>query len=251
MKLFFLIPVYNEAENLDKLHASLSELKLDYEKTYVFVDDCSTDESVSKIQYLFRNESLTIIKKERNYGPGHSFNLGFERILMMSSSQDDLIITMEADNTSDLKLLPKMVSISQLGYNLVLASVYSQGGGFDKTSLFRRVVSFIGNSLFRILYSIKVSTLSSFYRVYHVTLVQKIKRTFNTPITEDGFISMLEILLKAIRVDAEIIEVPMILCSQNRSGKSKMKVLNTILSYLGFLWRKGRLINVEMVRSES
>jgi hypothetical protein len=46
---------------------------------------------------------------------------------------------------------------------------------------------------------------------------------------------MIEILLKAIREDAKIIEVPMILKSNVRKGKSKMKIWKTSWSYIKFL----------------
>ena len=47
---------------------------------------------------------------------------------------------------------------------------------------------------------------------------------------------MVEILIKAIKLEAKIIEVPMLLNSENRKGKSKMKIFKTILSYLRFLF---------------
>jgi dolichol-phosphate mannosyltransferase len=131
-----------------------------------------------------------------------------------------------------------MLAISSLGYDLVLASVYAQGGGFDKTSFFRRLVSSVANLVFRFLFKLKILTLSSFYRVYHVSLLRKIKEK-NTPIiAEKGFICMLEILVKAVECDANVIEVPMILHSQKRVGKSKLKFLKTMLAYVRFLMKR-------------
>ena len=46
---------------------------------------------------------------------------------------------------------------------------------------------------------------------------------------------MLEILLKSIKVNAKIIEVPMMLYSANRKGKSKMKVWKTFKGYFKIL----------------
>ncbi len=54
---------------------------------------------------------------------------------------------------------------------------------------------------------------------------------------ETGFICMLEILIKAIKCDAKIIEVPMVLKSTKRIGKSKMKIVKTSMDYLKFLIR--------------
>jgi len=233
---FFLIPVYNEFQNLDLLFENLNGFNTNQDKFYVFVDDCSTDQTVEKLNTLFKNENFHIIKKEKNGGPGDSFNLGFEWILQNSKNESDLIITMEGDNTSDIELLPKMVSISQLGFDLVLASVYAQGGGFDKTSIFRKILSFFANMFFRLFFNLKILTLSSFYRVYTVILLKRIKSQYEIIISEPGFISMLEILLKSVKCQANIIEVPMLLKSKNRIGKSKMKIFKTGVTYLKFLF---------------
>jgi dolichol-phosphate mannosyltransferase len=238
MKIYFLVPVYNEALNIARLSENLLHCLPAHKKHYVFVDDGSTDNTVELIQASLLNLPFTVITKAQNAGPGDSFNMGFEWILSHSKDTSDLIVTVEGDNTSDLTILPDMVAISRLGYELVLASVYTQGGGFDKTSFFRKVISSIANMLFRFHFGIKVLTLSSFFRIYHVGLIRRIKEHFGTIIQEKGFISMLEVLVKAIRLDTRIIEVPMKLYSARRVGKSKMKIFRTTISYIRFLLKK-------------
>lgn len=233
---FFLIPVYNESKNIEHLAENLCSLQLK-DKYFVFVDDCSHDDTVTKINTLWEGQCYHIIRKEKNIGPGDSFNRGFEWILQHTLSDSDIIITLEGDNTSDLTILSKMITISGLEYDLVLASVYAQGGGFVKTSLLRKLLSYFANMLFRTIFNVKILTLSSFYRVYHITLVKSIKSKYQVIIDEKGFISMLEILLKAISLKAKIIEVPTVLNTDKRTGRSKMKRLKTALSYLIFLFR--------------
>lgn len=239
MTVYFLIPVFNESANLDSLSESLKKTFTKGEKIYLFVDDKSTDDTVDKIHNLFNSESYHLLQKESNQGPGDSFNLGFEWILDHSDDESDIVVTIEADNTSDIDLLPVMVSISALNYSLVLASVYVQGGGFDKTSLIRRVISFFANIFLRALFNVKIQTLSSFYRIYHIGLLRTIKQNYNQIISEKGFVCMFEILLKAIKVEAKIIEVPMVLKSQNRKDKSKMKILKTMNQYLRYAFKLG------------
>lgn len=239
MTVFFLIPVYNESENLPELARNLLSCFPEKEKKYVFVDDCSTDNSVEIIKSFFSENSLNVITKKENTGPGDSFNKGFDWILQ-NSHKDDVVITMEADNTSDIGLLTKMFAISQSGFDLVLASVYAQGGGFDKTSFSRRVISSVANMMMRFLFDIKILTLSSFYRIYSIEILEKIKLQYQTIIEEKGFISMLEILIKALRLNASIIEVPMVLYSKKRKGNSKMKKIKTMGSYFRFMMKSGR-----------
>jgi dolichol-phosphate mannosyltransferase len=231
---YFLIPVFNESANLDSLAESLLGSLVNENRFYLFVDDKSTDDTVAKIDRLFSSKSYHVIQKKSNQGPGDSFNLGFEWILEHSHDEHDIIVTIEGDNTSDIDLLPEMVAISALDYNLVLASVYVQGGGFDKTSFMRRFISFFANIFLRTIFNVKIQTLSSFYRVYQIGLIRTIRQNYSAIISENGFVCMFEILLKAIKSDARIIEVPMILKSQNRKDKSKMKILKSMAQYLRY-----------------
>lgn len=235
----YLIPTYNEEGNLQTLYQNLiAHQQNGIEYFYLFVDDCSSDQSVQILEELFSELPHKVITKERNHGPGHSFNLGFEFLLKKyrEKTTEVRVITMEADNTSDIEILDDMISISDLGYDLVLASIYAQGGGFSETTFIRKVLSFGANMLFRSVFNIKTLTLSSFYRVYHLSLLKKIKQTNQDIIRESGFICMLEVLLKSVDAKARIIEVPMMLHSDKRVGKSKMKILSNSLKYLQFLW---------------
>lgn len=235
--IFFLIPVYNEALNLPLLAENLKKTLPGKEKFFVFVDDGSVDDSPNVINQLFKGCNYKILGDGNNHGPGFSFNLGFDWIISTSKDPLDKIVTMEADNTSDIELLGKMIGISNLGFDLVLASVYAQGGGFEKTSFLRKLLSSVANLFFRYLFDVKVLTLSSFYRIYDISLINSIKEKYNVIIKEKGFICKLEILLKAIHCNANIIEVPMKLHSSKRIGKSKMKVLKTSILYFNFLFR--------------
>ena len=233
--IYVLIPFYNEEENLDSLIESLHQKLENKDTFFVFSDDGSSDKSIPIIRSSIIQNKVKVISDGQNYGPGHAFNKGFEWILENSKNQEDLILTMEADSTSDVNILDNMLSISSLGYDLVLASVYAQGGGFEKTSFLRKIISSIANLLFRYIFNLKTLTLSSFYRIYSVSLIKKIKKKHAVVIQEKGFICMLEILLKSVGLQAKIIEVPMILKSDLRKGKSKLKIIKTSFAYLKFL----------------
>lgn len=233
--IFFLIPVFNEEKNIPNLHRELAELSLPEEACFVFSDDGSTDQSKAMIEDLFKNTSYTILGDGINRGPGAAFNTGFEWILKQSKSDSDCVVTLEADCTSDLSILGVMLMLNKMQYDLVLASVYAQGGGFEQTSFYRKFASACANFLFRFLFNVQVLTLSSFYRVYSLSILQRIKKASPTLIAETGFICMLEILVKGIKEGAKVIEVPMQLHSSKRQGQSKMKVFKTTLQYFRFL----------------
>ncbi len=239
--IYFLVPVFNEASNLGRLCNDLLAVLPSEAKHYVFVDDCSTDESVEVIRNSMPPASVTILSNPVNSGPGACFANGFGHILALPVTPQDRVVTMEGDNTCDLQILPLMNALaSTWKFDLVLASVYAQGGGFSKTSGLRKTISFVANSVLRSAFDIRVSTLSSFYRVYSISLLQAIRREHTQVVQEPGFICAFELLLKSIHVKAKVIEVPMILHSDRRAGKSKMKVLRTALAYMKFLFRNWR-----------
>jgi dolichol-phosphate mannosyltransferase len=236
--IYILLPVYNEAENIPALFEELTGSFAKYDVFFVFSDDGSEDGSKEVINRVFAEENFAVLGDGANHGPGFAFNTGFEWILQHSNDpKKDKIITMEADCTSDLSIVDTMIRISDIGFDLVLASVYVQGGGFEKTSWSRKFLSFFANMLLRQKFDIRVLTLSSFYRLYSLGLITKIKEKYGTIIKETGFISMIEFLLKAIKVNASIIEVPVKLLSDKRKGVSKMKKLKTSMSYLNFLMK--------------
>jgi dolichol-phosphate mannosyltransferase len=235
---YFLIPVYNESENISTLAKTLRDALPGLPKTYIFVDDGSSDDTCEVIEKMLEGTTFHILQNPGNSGPGYSFNSGFNYILdTLKASDRDNVITLEGDNTSDPSLIPIMHMLYQQGFDLVLASPYAQGGGFDQTTFFRKLTSFSANLILRLWFDVKVLTLSSFFRLYSVSLLKKIRSEYGELIREKGFISMVEILVKAIRIQAKMIEIPMILDSTKRKGKSKMKVFKTMLSYVRFFIR--------------
>lgn len=233
--IYIVIPIFNEEKNINNLSKEIKSLNVKDSIFLVFYDDGSKDNSIVEINKCFSEFDFTILGDGNNYGPGNAFNEAFNWICENSIDKNDKVVTIEADCTSDLSILNDMLVINKLGYNLVLASVYAQGGGFDSTNFFRKIISSLANLMFRFLFNVKVLTISSFYRVYDVKLLKKIKRENSVIIKEKGFICMLEILLKSIKADAKMIEVPMTLNSKKRIGKSNMKIFKTTLEYLFYL----------------
>ena len=235
--IYIVIPIFNEEQNITNLYNELERYFFEEDHFFVFSDDGSSDNTKSEIERHFSNDKTIVLGDGINRGPGAAFNLGFDWVLEHSKHDMDRVVTIEADCTSDLEILPVMITLNKLNFDLVLASVYSQGGGFDSTGFLRKFISSVANLLYRFVFNIKVQTISSFYRVYSVSLLKKIKTKYGILIKENGFICMLEILTKAIHCEAKIIEVPMVLKSTKRLGKSKMKIVKTTLDYLKFLFK--------------
>jgi dolichol-phosphate mannosyltransferase len=233
-KLIFIIPAYNEAENLPLLLKNLSSRLEEegYPYTIIIIDDGSADATESVLKKFNTFLPLRVIRNNGNLGVGEVFRRGFKEALSMASP-DDILITKEADNTSDINILPDMIKEIEGGSDVVLASCYASEGKIIGTSLYRRLLSGGANMLLRNFFPIDgVNTYSSFYRGYRAEIIFKASSVYGPRlIEENGFACMVELLIKLNRLKARITEVPLILYFKARKGKSKMKVLSTIRGY--------------------
>jgi dolichol-phosphate mannosyltransferase len=234
--LFLIIPVYNEAANIQKLSEALRNTSVFFSNRFiqhiVFIDDGSVDNTVQCIEGLCSDLEKTIIKLEQNQGPGFAFASAFEYI-GPKLHQEDWVCTMEGDNTSNVEILNQMFQRSMEGYNVIFASPYIYGGGFTNTNPLRRFFSFMANTYVRELLGIPgIFTVSSFFRLYKAEVIQSLQKIYGDRIiTSKGFECMIELSMKLVFINSRISEVPMILDSNKRIGKSKMPKIKTVLGY--------------------
>lgn len=241
-KIIVVVPVFNEALNLERLIRDFEQSCLASRiERFEFVDDGSVDSSYNILTEIKSKFKINVNKHEKNLGVASAFETGFRASLINSNPADHIIVTIEADNTSDLSILPKLIEIIDSNEaDVALASCYQDGGGVVGTNICRQLLSRIANLILRFRFpQIKTSTYSSFYRAYRMDLVAKVIRNRGSEIfVERGFVSMVEMLLLCRALDARFKEFPMILDASKRMGKSKMKVIRTILGYFRLVIRR-------------
>jgi dolichol-phosphate mannosyltransferase len=240
VKLYFVIPAYNEAQNLPRLMADIRgrmvALRLPYQ--VLLVDDGSYDGTAEVAQSC---EGPIVVLRQANQGPGGAFRNGLAEALRRADD-DDLIVTLEADNTSDLVLLAPMLERITAGSDAVLASVYAPGGGILGTAWHRLVLSKAANLLLAwSLGTHHLHTYSSFFRMHRAGVLRRVQAAYGERlIGEKGFVCMVELLIKLHLVGACLTEVPMVLDGTRRLGVSKMKIVRTLKGYgrvLAAYWR--------------
>jgi dolichol-phosphate mannosyltransferase len=240
--------MFDEAGNVDAL---LGEVRARLEplgvpSRIVVVDDGSGDGTADRCRRAAAGDvPVTVVAHPVNRGPGAAFRTGFLHVLA-DAGPLDLVITMEGDQTSDPRVLARMIHRAwEEGDDIVLASCYLYGGGIRGTNLHRVGLSHVANGLMKKALGLSgLATLSSFYRVYQVSALRKMHRRWGDAfITSRGFECMVEVLYRAAQLGLRISEVPMVLDGSRRVGRSKMRVLRTSLAYLRLAWRgaSGRL----------
>jgi dolichol-phosphate mannosyltransferase len=239
----FVVPAYNEVQNIDVLFRGMAAKIDDLRRPahVVIVDDGSRDGTGARAETYANKLSLEVVRHPVNRGVGQAFRSGFARALEVAGP-GDIIVTKEADNTSDLGILPAMLARIEGGADVVLASCYAPGGGVEGTTADRLILSAIANWLLRTCFPLRrVHTFSSFYRAYRADSLRRAFAAYDHRLLElDGFVCMVEMLVKLGRLPLRIEEVPMVLKCDLRRGASKMVRSRTIAEY-------GRLFLREML----
>lgn len=232
------VPVLNEEPNIAGLVVRLREALEPFAPfRVVFVDDGSTDGTAAVLRSA--GAGIEALSHPSNQGPGAAFRTGFVHV-MKTLEPEDLILTLEGDGTSDLAILPRMMSrIRTEDDDIVLASCYLFGGGIKGTAIHRVGLSHIANGLVKQTLGLSgLATLSSFFRIYQARALRQLQDAFGDRLFEsDGFESQIEILHLAAKLKLRISEVPMVLDGSRRLGKSKMKILKTSMAYLRLIAR--------------
>ena len=237
----FVIPAYNEAENIPRLLHDLAPVARELGARVIIVDDGSTDGTADVIREHAGDMHLAIVTHTVNRGLGTAINSGI-RAALGESSDDDAIVTLEADTTSDLSDLPKMLELFDAGADVVLASVYAPGGQILGVKGWRLLASKSVSNTFRVLGGLRdIHTLSSLYRVYRAGTLRRAAATYGyLLVREPGFAANVEILLKLYNAGSVVAEVPTTNDWRTRKGESKMQLKPTVIAY-------GRLMAAHLV----
>jgi dolichol-phosphate mannosyltransferase len=241
--LHVVVPALNEAANirrvLDDLRAAGARHAERFALSLVLIDDGSSDGTGELACELAGNLDLTLVHHDTPRGPGRAFASGFRHLAPLVAD-DDYVLTLEADNTSRLELVDAMFRRIDEGYDAVFASPYMYGGGILQTSPLRVVLSHLANTFVKEFLGIRgLLTVSSFFRLYRGEAVRRLQSHFGPEIVErSGFECMVEMALKLVYLRMRIAELPMVLDTSRRIGKSKMGLTATGLGYLALFRRK-------------
>jgi len=233
--LVFVVPLYNEAENLPRLLADFEARPALFSQggCLILVDDGSTDATATLADSYGGPVPVRLVRLDRNTGPGAAFRAGFDEALRIVP-EDGFVITLEGDTTSDLDALPTMLAEAARGADVVLASSELQN-----VSGLRRFLSTMAGKVVRLMLGLQARTISSFFRAYRAsTLRIAIERHGENLIQEPGFACKAELLAKLAAQGARVAEVPVVLDGSRRIGKSRMPLLRTMFAYWRLILRE-------------
>ena len=167
------------------------------------------------------------------------------RTAVADLTDEDVIVTLDADDSQNPFLIQRMVQQFSEGSDLVIASRYQPGARIRGLKKSREFFSWAAGYLFRIFVGFEgVKDYTCGFRAYRVTMINKTLALYGDKfITQKGFGCMVEILIKIGGQSAIIHEVPMILRYDLKQGESKMNVQKTMKQTLKLLldYKMGRI----------
>lgn len=140
------VPVFNEEESLEPLYKALTSELPKFARTHeiLFVDDGSTDSSLSILKEFVKNDKhIRIFSFRKNQGKAEALTLGFQK------AKGDQIFTLDADLQDKPSEMEKFLEKSKEGIEVV-CGWRKERRDKSKMKIISRVFNFTLNKLFDI-----------------------------------------------------------------------------------------------------
>ena len=166
-KISIVVPIMNEAGNIahliEKLRNVLSKYE-DYE--IIFVDDGSTDETLSIIKDL-KNKipQINFLSFSRNFGHQNALKAGLD------FAKGDCVISLDGDLQHPPELIPQMIDLWREGYDVV----YTVRQDDPKLSMFKRFSSRLFYKFVSTVSDIDIEVGSADFRLLDKSVVSVIR----------------------------------------------------------------------------
>ena len=235
-----IIPCFNEESTLPYLANTLlsveETLSERYKPTFIFVDDCSTDQTWQSLQKIFALKlNFELVRHAQNRGVAAAIMTGIH------AAKTEIVCSIDCDCSYDPHELKNMLPLLQEDVAMVTASPYHADGKVLNVPAWRLTLSKGSSFLYRQVLRQNLATYTSCFRVYKKSVVEKLQ------LEESNFLGIAELLGKLDLQDEKIVEYPATLAVR-LFGYSKMKLLKTIFGHLRLL---SRLMKLRMSRRKT
>jgi dolichol-phosphate mannosyltransferase len=234
------LPVYNEASRLKTLLDRIRDALGGRAYRIVAVDDGSRDGSDAILAQERQHLPVEIVTHAVNRGLAQTLYDGLRRAVEQCG-EDDVVVTMDADDTHDPAYIRPMLAKIEQGYDVVIASRFQPGAAVVGVPAHRRLFSFGVLLLLRLLMPIPgVRDYACGYRAIRARVLASAFERFGNRLLELrqwGFICTAELLWKLRVVGARCCEVPFALRYDLKESTSHMRVGRTIGGYGLLVWK--------------
>jgi dolichol-phosphate mannosyltransferase len=218
LKVTFVIPTYNEAENLPQITAALFNLPIP-ELTVLVVDDNSPDGTGQIAEELSFTHAgrVQVLHRTGKLGLGSAYIAGFQHCLQDGA---DAIGQMDADFSHPPEKIQHLLRALD-DCDVAMGSRYIPGGSLDVNwPLWRKGLSTFGNIYARTILGMPMKDVTGGFRLWRRSTLQKMPLD---RIRSNGYVFQVEMAYVAHKLGCTFQEVP-IYFADRRWGTSKMSL---------------------------
>lgn len=213
MKVFVVIPTYNEKDNVSSLADAVLAQHPDIQ--VLFVDDNSPDGTGNIIDDIVAiNNRVHVLHRSGKLGLGSAYREGFKAALDMGA---DFLIEMDADFSHDPGSLPLFLAAIE-NSDLVIGSRYLNGVSVVNWPIRRLILSYFASVYTRFVTGLRVSDCTSGFKCFRRSTIEAIDFVH---VKSDGYSFQIEMNYRCMEKGFRITEIPIIFIDRH-AGSSKM-----------------------------
>ena len=225
-QLSVIIPAFNEVKRIESTLAAadeyLKEKRISYE--IIVVDDGSKDGTAALVRHLAEHiKYLSVLKLPYNQGKGAAVKKG------MLAADGDLMLFMDADGSTNINELEKLIPYASQGYDIIFGSRLVQGAVKQtRQGHIRELLGWVFRTLSHLLTGIDVIDPQNGFKLF----TQSAGRRIFSEIKTDGWSFDVEIFVLAKRFNLKVREVPIVWVNDERSKISFVSMLRMLFDLL-------------------
>ena len=196
-------PVFNEEKRLKKTFLDIMKFEQSdklLKKEYIFVNDGSSDQTLSVIRKQFKNNKrVKVVSYNKNMGKGYALKRG------VKIAKNDWVLTTDADcSVSNFQLL-KWIKKKFLNQdNLIYFGSRNHPLSIVKKKTLRKIVGIVFKFSIRFFFQIKISDTQCGFKLYKLNIAKKIFRK----ILINDYMHDIEICVIAKKLRLKIRDLP-------------------------------------------
>jgi dolichol-phosphate mannosyltransferase len=212
-KTIIVVPTYNEKGNIREVYQKI--FKSAGSCDLLIVDDNSPDGTGEIAEELRRKDKrVQVLHRADKMGLGSAYIQGMSYALGQGYQN---VVAMDADLSHNPANLPKMIGLME-DYDLVIGSRYVKDGGMVNWNARRFLISQLANHYCKWTLGLPQADCSGGFKCYRADLLKKIGMG---NIFAKGYSFQVEILFRAVRSGAKVVEIPIIFVNRHE-GESKL-----------------------------
>ena len=173
MEVSVVVPVHNEARNLDRLVKATTEVldspSFDHEYELLLVDDNSTDDTPVICDRLAReHKHVQTLHRTESGGFGNAIKTG------LREARGHVLIPFMGDLSDDPADIPKLVAAIEDGYDIAYGSRFVDGGSVEGYPRLKLLYNRGFNNCVRLMFGVRARDVTNAFKAYRAEVIETV-----------------------------------------------------------------------------